>query len=99
MYAELINRESAHEVIEALVKQSEEELIQQAEDISQQEAQAEISSGSLFDVLAESITSSNQWSKSWQTDSNFGRFTKNLMSWVGREVGRAVSRGITDMFK
>lgn len=101
-YAEPVNRESAHEVIEALVKQTEEEMIDQAKDIPQEEIKAETtekSGGSLLDVLAESISTSTQRSKSRRTDSNFDRFTKNLMSQVGREVGRVVSRGITGMFK
>lgn len=34
-----------------------------------------------------------------RTDSNFDRFTKNLMSSVGREVGKTISRGILGMLK
>ncbi len=34
-----------------------------------------------------------------KTDSMMDRFTKNLMSQVGREVGRVVTRGIMGMLK
>ena len=34
-----------------------------------------------------------------RTDSPMDRFTKNIMSSVGREVGKALTRGITGMFK
>ena len=34
-----------------------------------------------------------------RTDSNFDRFTKNMMSSVGRELGRMITRTITGMWK
>lgn len=100
-YEESINRESAHEMIEKTVAETEAALIEDAsrplntEEVLVEEKESE----SIFDAIGRSIKESTLSSRSRKTDSNFDRFTKNLMSQVGREVGRVVSRGITGMFK
>lgn len=85
-YAEAINRESAHEQILKAIEIQEAALIEESK-FSQEKT--------------DSLTSNKikPKSSSRRTDSNFDRFTKNMMSSVGRELGRMLTRSITGMLK
>lgn len=100
-YGEAVNRESAHEQILALTQAREEELLREATQSLEKEEVLiqEKESGSLLESLSESLLNSQKGKSKRKTDSSFDRFTKNMMSSVGREVGKAISRGITGMFK
>ncbi|MDG3132328.1 DUF853 domain-containing protein [Streptococcus suis] len=95
-YGDAINRESAHEQILAMTKETEAELINKAE-------QSEVGKETRDSVRQQTSTAnkerSSSTSTSRRTDSVVDRFTKNLMSQVGREVGRVVTRGILGMLK
>lgn len=80
-YQEVIDRESAYEI-----------LLKKQEEVAQEkEPEAKEEKGSILKTILES-QSSNKSTR--RTDSNFDRFTKNLFSQVGREVGRMITRGI-----
>ena len=98
-YGEMINRESAHEVLQALVKEQEEALIQAGQSAEVSEVPLDTpQKDSIFDTLKEAVTQSAQPKRRRNSDSPMDRFTKNMMSAVGREMGRAITRGITGMF-
>ncbi|WP_155963988.1 helicase HerA-like domain-containing protein [Streptococcus ruminantium] len=99
-YADAVNRESAHEQILAMMQEKEAELIKKAE---QAEAEKQAEKAARMEEKAQKETSktaqkANQ-SVGRKTDSIMDRFAKNLMSQVGREVGRVVTRGIMGMLK
>ena len=101
-YSEAINRESAHEQINQAVEQTQAENIQAADQVDHEQVNAEVSAESkriqeLEEELAKHMK--KKASSSRRTDSNFDRFTKNMMSQVGREVGRVITRSITGMWK
>lgn len=101
-YSEAINRESAHEQINQAVEQTQEENIQAADQVDHEQVNTEVSAESkriqeLEEELAKHMK--KKASSSRRTDSNFDRFTKNMMSQVGREVGRVITRSITGMWK
>lgn len=101
-YSEAINRESAHEQINQAVEQAQAENIQAADQVDHEQVNAEVSAESkriqeLEEELAKHMK--KKASSSRRTDSNFDRFTKNMMSQVGREVGRVITRSITGMWK
>lgn len=83
-YGQSIDRESAFEL-----------LSQQTEEVAKKEmAQEELEiAKSKKKTTTEKVTSARK------TDSMFDRLAKNMMSQVGRELGRVISRGITGMFK
>ena len=85
-YGEMINRESAHEQILVATKEAETQLIEMSKkEESSNEAMVE--------------RENKQKTTSRRTDTNFDRFTKNMMSQVGRELGRILTRSITGMLK
>lgn len=101
-YSEAINRESAHEQINQAVEEAQAENIQAADQVDHEQVNAEVSAESkriqeLEEELAKHMK--KKASSSRRTDSNFDRFTKNMMSQVGREVGRVITRSITGMWK
>lgn len=85
-YGEMINRESAHEQILAATKEAETQLIEMSK-------KEESSNETMVERENKQKTTSRR------TDSNFDRFTKNMMSQVGRELGRILTRSITGMLK
>ena len=88
-YAEAVNRESAHEQILAATQQQEEVLIEMAKEGNQPTSSP----------LPSAREEKSKARTSRRSDSNFDRFTKNMMSSVGRELGRMITRSITGMLK
>lgn len=118
-YAEMFDRESAHEQLLALEQQFQQE---QEEVLAQKEAekQAEIErkeaekQEALAQKEAEKQAKLEEKERERQErelerqarqaatkkgDSAMDRFTKNIMSSVGREVGRVITRGVMGLFK
>lgn len=109
-YQTPIDRQSAHEVILAQTQEREQALIQEAQALEAQkeadraakeaEKAAKAAEKQAAQAEKEQIRSQRQTqTRSRQTDSPMDRFTKNVMSSVGRELGRAITRGITGMLK
>lgn len=99
-YANSIDRESAHEQIAAWNEEKETAL---KEAVSKEEAEK---AQKAADKLAEKEAQKEERAESKKTektvstrrsDSPMDRFTKNVMSAVGREAGRILMRGITGM--
>lgn len=101
-YLEPVDRESAHEQLEQAMAATQAEMIDQAD---QAQAEVTIEPDSEADrrikeleaALAKEVKKKQPTSR--RSDSNLDRFTKNLMSQVGREIGRTITRSITGMFK
>lgn len=91
-YGQAVNRESAHEQILAQTQAREAELIEEAQKAEQEEKVSKVRP-------VPEKKKEVQKTSSRRTDSTMDRFTKNLMSQVGREVGRVVTRGILGMLK
>lgn len=83
-YSEMVDRHSAHEELARLEKEMEAVSAQQS---VQQPTQTT--------THAEKQSAPRQT----RTDSPMDRLTKNIMSSVGREVGRVITRGILGMFR
>lgn len=110
-YSEPVNRQSAHEqIIEAtkaqeaeLLRKAEEAHIAEAERIAQETTKAQEKllkeQAQAAEKAAKRAAKEAQRSSSRRTDSAFDRFTKNMMSQVGREIGRVITRSVTGMFK
>lgn len=105
-YSETVNRDSAHEQLNNLIEETEQELIQETnpEDATV-EAKPTADSTSddrikeLEEQLAKKVKENKPKARNSNRDTSMDRFTKNVMSQVGREVGRIVSRSILGMFK
>ena len=91
-YGEAINRESAHEQISAWAQEKEAALKDSLEKEEAEKAQKKAEKTEKVEEKAAQKTSSSR-----KTDSAMDRFTKNVMSAVGREAGRILMRGITGM--
>ena len=91
-YGEAINRESAHEQIAAWAQEKEAALKETLEKEEAEKAQKKAEKTEKAEEKAAQKTSSSR-----KTDSAMDRFTKNVMSAVGREAGRILMRGITGM--
>lgn len=99
-YADTVDRESAHEQIEKLIQMRESELIQQAEQAKQAKEAEQVAKQEAKQLEREARQAEREaLPRTRRTDSTFDRFTKNLMSQVGREVGRIITRGITGIWK
>ena len=96
-YAEKVDRESAHEQLNAAMQATQEEMIESIDPQLEQEPMANERIRELEAALAKQAKQSKSTSR--RTDSNFDRLTKNMMSQVGREIGRVITRSITGMFK
>ncbi|MCR8968393.1 DUF853 domain-containing protein [Facklamia sp. 7083-14-GEN3] len=96
-YSETINRESAHEQLNQAMQETQEEMIESIDE----KVEGFSSNQRIKELEAELAKQAKQSVKksSRRTDSNFDRFTKNMMSQVGREIGRVITRSITGMFK
>ena len=97
-YAEIDNRESAHEMILKATQEQEQVLIEESKQAPEEEASQDQPS-ILEKMLGGNQTSSTRKSSSRRTDSAMDRLTKNMMSQVGRELGRILTRSITGMMK
>ena len=91
-YGEAIDRESAHEQIVAWAQEKEAALQESLEKEEAEKAQKKAEQSEKAEEKAAKKTSSPR-----KTDSAMDRFTKNVMSAVGREAGRILMRGITGM--
>ena len=91
-YGEAINRESAHEQIAVWAQEKEAALQESLEKEEAEKAQKKVEKDEKAEEKAAKKTSSPR-----KTDSAMDRFTKNVMSAVGREAGRILMRGITGM--
>ena len=97
-YSEAIDRESSYEQlqrlseIKAIELEENEELAARDREKAEQLKQLEIEHQKQKEQTQQKRTSSS-------SDSTMDRFTKNLMSQVGREVGRVISRGILGILK
>lgn len=104
-YQEPVDRVSAHEMIAEQTKVREDALIQEAKaeeeaKLAQKAAKEAENQAAREAKEAERKTSqSRQASSSRRSDSPMDRLTKNIMSSVGRELGRVITRGITGMLK
>ena len=115
-YAEMFDRESAHEQLLALeqqFQQEQEEALAQREAEKQERKEAE-KQEALAQKEAEKQAKLEEKERERQErelerqarqaatkkgDSAMDRFTKNIMSSVGREVGRVITRGVMGLFK
>lgn len=111
-YADAIDRDSAHEQILALTQEKEAMLIKKAEETAlekeaerlakekaKQEEKAAKEALKAQEKAIKDAQKANRQSGARRSDSVMDRFTKNLMSQVGREVGRVITRGITGILK
>lgn len=96
-YAEAVDRESAHEQIQAWAEEKEVELQKAAEKEEAEVAEKVAKKKAQQEEKEEART--RQAAPTRRTDSAMDRFTKNVMSAVGREAGRMLIRGITGMLK
>jgi len=96
-YAEMFDRESAHEQLLALEQQFQQE---KEEVLAQREAekQAKLEEKERERQERELERQARQ-AATKKGDSAMDRFTKNIMSSVGREVGRVITRGVMGLFK
>ena len=107
-YAEMFDRESAHEQLLALeqqFQQEQEEALAQRE--AEKQAEEERKEAEKQAKLEEKERERQERELERQArqaatkkgDSAMDRFTKNIMSSVGREVGRVITRGVMGLFK
>lgn len=111
-YAEMFDRESAHEQLLALeqqFQQEQEEALAQRE--AEKQAEAERKEAEKQEALAQKEAEKQakleekererqaRQAATKKGDSAMDRFTKNIMSSVGREVGRVITRGVMGLFK
>ena len=118
-YAEMFDRESAHEQLLALeqqFQQEQEEALAQRE--AEKQAEAEGKEAEKQEALAQKeaekqakleekererqereLERQARQAATKKGDSAMDRFTKNIMSSVGREVGRVITRGVMGLFK
>lgn len=118
-YAEMFDRESAHEQLLALeqqFQQEQEEALAQRE--AEKQAEAERKEAEKQEALAQKeaekqakleekererqereLERQARQAATKKGDSAMDRFTKNIMSSVGREVGRVITRGVMGLFK
>ena len=118
-YAEMFDRESAHEQLLALeqqFQQEQEEALAQRE--AEKQAEAERKEAEKQEALAQKeaekqakleekererqereLERQARQAATKKGDSAMDRFIKNIMSSVGREVGRVITRGVMGLFK
>ena len=118
-YAEMFDRESAHEQLLALeeqFKQEQEAAVAQKE--AEKQAELERKEAEKQEALAQKeaerqakleekerereqkeLERQARQAATKRGDSAMDRFTKNVMSSVGREVGRVITRGVMGLFK
>ena len=118
-YAEMFDRESAHEQLLALEEQfKQEQEAEVAEKEAEKQAELERKEAEKQEALAQKeaerqakleekerereqkeLERQARQAATKRGDSAMDRFTKNIMSSVGREVGRVITRGVMGLFK
>lgn len=118
-YAEMFDRESAHEQLAALDEQfKQEKEAELAQKEAEKQAELERKEAEKQEALAQKeaerqakleekerereqkeLERQARQSATKRGDSAMDRFTKNVMSSVGREVGRVITRGVMGLFK
>ncbi|MBK0348603.1 DUF853 family protein [Aerococcaceae bacterium zg-ZJ1578] len=107
-YETPIDRESAHEMILAQTAEREQEMVLEAERKEAEKEQERLNKEyqreqERLAKEAEKARTRQEKSvpksSSRRSDSPMDRLTKNIMSSVGRELGRAITRGITGILK
>lgn len=95
-YAEAIDRQSAHEQLARLEQDMQKSLAEKI--VQEEQAKASEKAQKETERQAAQQARQNQRATS-RTDTTMDKFTKNLMSSVGREVGKVITRGIMGLFK
>ena len=118
-YAEMFDRESAHEQLLALEEQfKQEQEAEVAQKEAEKQAELERKEAEKQEALAQKeaerqakleekerereqkeLERQARQAATKRGDSAMDRFTKNIMSSVGREVGRVITRGVMGLFK
>ena len=118
-YAEMFDRESAHEQLAALDEQfKQEQEAEVAQKEAEKQAELERKEAEKQEALAQKeaerqakleekerereqkeLERQARQAATKRGDSAMDRFTKNVMSSVGREVGRVITRGVMGLFK
>ena len=118
-YAEMFDRESAHEQLAALDEQFQQEKEAEiAQKEAEKQAELERKEAEKQEALAQKeaekqakleekerereqkeLERQARQAATKRGDSAMDRFTKNIMSSVGREVGRVITRGVMGLFK
>lgn len=118
-YAEMFDRESAHEQLSALEEQfKQEQDAAAAQKEAEKQAELERKEAEKQEALAQKeaerqakleekerereqkeLERQARQAATKRGDSAMDRFTKNVMSSVGREVGRVITRGVMGLFK
>ena len=118
-YAEMFDRESAHEQLAALDEQFQQEKeAELAQKEAEKQAELERKEAEKQEALAQKeaekqakleekerereqkeLERQARQAATKRGDSAMDRFTKNVMSSVGREVGRVITRGVMGLFK
>ena len=118
-YAEMFDRESAHEQLAALDEQfKQEKEAELAQKEAEKQAELERKEAEKQEALAQKeaerqakleekerereqkeLERQARQAATKRGDSAMDRFTKNIMSSVGREVGRVITRGVMGLFK
>ena len=118
-YAEMFDRESAHEQLAALDEQFQQEKEAEiAQKEAEKQAEVERKEAEKQEALAQKeaerqakleekerereqkeLERQARQAATKRGDSAMDRFTKNVMSSVGREVGRVITRGVMGLFK
>ena len=118
-YAEMFDRESAHEQLAALDEQfKQEQEAELAQKEAEKQAELERKEAEKQEALAQKeaerqakleekerereqkeLERQARQAATKRGDSAMDRFTKNIMSSVGREVGRVITRGVMGLFK
>ena len=118
-YAEMFDRESAHEQLAALDEQfKQEKEAELAQKEAEKQAELDRKEAEKQEALAQKeaerqakleekerereqkeLERQARQSATKRGDSAMDRFTKNVMSSVGREVGRVITRGVMGLFK
>lgn len=95
-YETPIDRESAHEMINAQIAAKEQALLAEAERVANEKEMERLMKEQAQAAKKQAAKPNSSYRRS---DSPMDRLTKNLMSSVGRELGRAISRGLTGILK
>ena len=102
-YETPIDRESAHEMINAQIAAKEQALLAEAERVANEKEMERLKKEQERVNKEQAQAAKKQAAKPnssyRRSDSPMDRLTKNLMSSVGRELGRAISRGLTGILK
>ncbi|NLJ17887.1 helicase HerA-like domain-containing protein [Globicatella sulfidifaciens] len=102
-YETPIDRESAHEMINAQIAAKEQALLVEAERVANEKDMERLKKEQERLMKEQAQAAKKQVAKPnssyRRSDSPMDRLTKNLMSSVGRELGRAISRGLTGILK